>query len=339
MALVTSFGLNVWLTRVARMQGWCDPVGDRLKIHHQPTPLVGGIGVMVAFSFVVLSMSAARGAESSAVLAVFGVGVLALGLGLWDDFRWKRLTVPFAKFGLQVAAASAMTLLLRWAGIRFAGAPVWLGWLLGMAYLVGAMNALNLEDGMDGLAGGQALLSSLGLVILFNRFHMGTPATASLALAGALAGFLVLNWHPARLFLGDGGSHLVGALLGTLVLIFINDRGAAAVLPAVLIIGLPVFDTVWVITRRLADQRNVVNGDRGHLYDVIYSALRARESLRESRIRTGLPVRCTQTGDSGAAPDCGRRTPANMSVPRTVLICWLIQAAFVGLGVLLAWLA
>ncbi len=290
--LVTSFGLSAWLTKLAERYNWHDRPGDVLKVHVRPIPMVGGFGVYVAFSLVALIQT------GTAVLA--GVGLVSLALGAWDDFRWKSHAVPGTKFMLQLGGAATMLWLLRAAGVRLEGAPAWVFWLLGLGFVVGGMNALNLEDGMDGLAAGEAALSALGFSFLLHHQGLSGPALAGAALAGALLGFLALNWHPARLFLGDGGSHLTGALLAGLALVSIDRAGAHLVLPAILIIGLPVFDTVWVITRRLAAGRSVTTGDRGHLYDVLFDA--------------------------------------NHSVRRTVAICWLVQLGFVMLGLVLAWL-
>ncbi len=292
MGLLVSLGLNLWLTRLAACYQWYDRPGDVLKVHLRPIPVVGGFGVGVAFALVALSRA------ESAVLA--GTGALALAVGAWDDFRWKQRSVPGMKLALQTVGAVAMLGAMGGAGVRFSDAPGWASWLLGLGFIVGGMNAWNLEDGMDGLAAGEATLSSLGFALLLYRNGLTGAALAGVGLAGALAGFLALNWHPARLFLGDGGSHFVGAVLAGLALVAVDRVGGQVVLPAILIIGLPVFDTIWVIARRLAAGRSLTSGDRGHVYDVLFAA--------------------------------------NLSVRRTVLICWGIQLGLVTIGLVLAWL-
>lgn len=292
MALLVSLGLNAWLIKLAERYRWYDRPGDALKVHLRPIPMVGGFGVYLAFGLVALSR------PETTMLA--GVGLVALALGAWDDFHWKARAVPGTKFMLQSICAAAMLGLMWLAGVRLDDAPGWVYWLLGFGFVVGAMNALNLEDGMDGLAAGEAALSALGLALLLVRYGLVGPALTGVALAGALVGFLVLNWHPARLFLGDGGSHLAGALLAGLAITAVARAGAQVVLPAVLLIGLPVFDTVWIIARRLAGGHSVTAGDRGHVYDVLFAA--------------------------------------NLSVRRTVTICWVIQLGFVMTGLVLAWL-
>jgi UDP-GlcNAc:undecaprenyl-phosphate GlcNAc-1-phosphate transferase len=243
------------------------------------------VAVVVAVPLSVISR------QQSAIghqLLIVGCGAVALLLGTWDDFHWKLRSTAGPKFLAQALAAMVMAFGLSRVGV-VPGSPV-----LAAALVIGAMNALNLEDGMDGVASGEALASALG----FAFWLLGTgPAWAggvALALAGALAGMLVLNWHPARVFLGDGGSHLVGALLGALAAVVVSTHGIRALGPAVLIIGLPVADTAWVIVQRLVTGRRIGAGDRSHVYDLLH--------------RAGLSVR------------------------QTAVVCWAAQAVLVSAG-------
>lgn len=323
--VAASFGLNVWLSRLAARKGWCDAATSAVKTHSRPVPFVGGAGVLAGFALGVAVVWAGTqwpgaGNQASGSLAAFvGVGGLGLALGMWDDFRWKTLSVPGRKLALQCAFALAMAGLIARAGLRLgfqsAGVPgfEWplpalnrlsphplepasmVGWLFAALFILGAMNALNLEDGMDGLCGGEAMLSALGFG--FALLLLGRPVLAlvAVALAGALAGFVTLNWHPARVFLGDGGSHLVGGLLGTLAIAMLKGQGLGAIPGALLLIGLPVVDTGWVMVRRLARGEALGRGDREHLYDRLHDA--------------------------------------GLSVGATVATCWLVQAALVTTGV------
>jgi UDP-GlcNAc:undecaprenyl-phosphate GlcNAc-1-phosphate transferase len=294
--MLASFGANSWLGRVALRRGWCDPVGP-LKTHTRPVPFVGGLGVMLALivgsAFVSFHPSAP---PPSALLSFLACAAVGLVLGLWDDFRWKSLAVPRAKLALQVAAASLMACILALAGIRPLAHAFAFSLPVSAAFLLGGMNALNLEDGMDGLAGGEAALSALGFAVWAGLSARAPVAAAALTLAAALTGFLVLNWHPARLFLGDGGSHMVGATLAALGIAAVAATGLTGLPGAVLVIGLPVLDTAWVILRRLVSGHRVMSGDRAHLYDVMHRRLSTRQ---------------------------------------TVLVCWLIQAALTSCGVAL----
>jgi UDP-GlcNAc:undecaprenyl-phosphate GlcNAc-1-phosphate transferase len=266
-ALAASVGLNALLAQLGRRLGWCDQPGDPLKTHATPVPFVGGVGLLAVLLLAVLP-APARTWQFAAVAAI------ALGVGLWDDFRWKSVSVPFSKLLLQTVAAGAGVILLGLGGLLPRSVPTALAGPAAVLLLLGAMNSWNLEDGMDGVCAGEAALSALGFALVLRRLGSTEPALVALVFAAALAGFLVLNWHPAHLFLGDGGSHLTGALLGSLALTVAAQAGAAqrgglAWAGAVLMLGLPVVDTTAVIVRRMVRHRPLFAGDRGHLYDLL----------------------------------------------------------------------
>ncbi|MEO0081670.1 MAG: aminotransferase class I/II-fold pyridoxal phosphate-dependent enzyme [candidate division WOR-3 bacterium] len=289
-AFAGSLGVNLLLARLAQRRGWCDWPDNRLKIHGRPVPFVGGVGVLAGL--VLAAAAQPVGCRLPIRAAWIAVGLISLAAGLWDDFRWKSRTVPLTKLVVQVAVALVAGFLVTFtAALRH---PL-LTLAVAVVFVLGAMNALNLEDGMDGLAAGEAIISSLGIVLVAARDNDRSPFLA-IGLVGALVGFLVLNWYPARIFLGDSGSHLVGAMLAVLVLGACRGRGLIALPGAVLLIGLPVLDTAWVIIRRLTRGRQVMAGARDHLYDVVHQA--------------GVPVRTT------------------------VLVCWLVQVLLVTSGVL-----
>jgi UDP-GlcNAc:undecaprenyl-phosphate GlcNAc-1-phosphate transferase len=304
-ALATSFGANSWLARVARRRGWCDRPearsekrearGEGLKIHTRPIPFVGGLGIATALA-VAAGVSALVG--HGVAWGVLVAGALALVPGVWDDFKWKAVSVPVSKLGLQLAMALLAAGVLWVSGIRVVPGLPLLGLGLAAAYWLGGVNALNLEDGLDGLAGGEAAVSALGFAVILNLRARPDAALLAVLLAGALVGFLLLNWHPARLFLGDGGSHQAGALLACLAVTFVSGRGLGAVPATVFVIGLPVLDTLWVMARRLVSGKGLMAGDRNHLYDILH--------------RRGLSVR------------------------QTVGVSWAIQAALVAAGVVWA---
>jgi UDP-GlcNAc:undecaprenyl-phosphate GlcNAc-1-phosphate transferase len=295
-ALATSFGANSWLARIARRRGWCDrPEGTLLKVHTKPIPFVGGLGVALALAVAaVVSVLIGHGVAWGVLVA----GALALVPGVWDDFKWKAVSVPVPKLGLQVVMALLAAGVLWMSGIRVVPGLPLVGLGLVAAYWLGGVNALNLEDGLDGLAGGEAAVSALGFAVILDLRGQTGAALLAVLLAGALVGFLLLNWHPARLFLGDGGSHLTGALLACMAVTFVSGRGLVAVPATVLIVGLPVLDTLWVIARRLISGRSLMAGDRNHFYDILH--------------RRGL------------------------SVKQTVGVSWAIQAVLVAAGVVWA---
>jgi len=310
-----SLAANLGLERLAKRLGWYDPPG-KLKIHTKPVALTGGAGVLVGL-LLVLAVLAIAGFAGSTVRAIAAASTLAFVLGFWDDRRWKLSSVAGPKLVLQAAAAAAMALALHFAGVRPA-LPTFVALGLGAGYFVCAMNALNLEDGMDGLAAGEAAISCLGFAWVLAGTGRLDCALLGLGGAAALAGFLVMNWHPAKVFLGDAGSHLAGALAAGLALAVIGAVGPRAIPATVLIVGLPVVGTAWVIVRRLSKWAGSVLREKQFL---------RREAKGEWRIwhRVGA-------GDREHLYDIVHSS--GVSTRRTVLLFWLVQAVMAAAGVL-----
>jgi UDP-GlcNAc:undecaprenyl-phosphate GlcNAc-1-phosphate transferase len=225
--------------RFAVARGVLDAPGP-LKIHREPVPYLGGAAVLLAL---VPALAATR-----AWWLVPVVGAAALGIA--DDVR--SLSPRFrlaAQIVVGVAAGAA------------APAPGRLGGVVTAVLVVGLANAVNLVDGMDGLASGLVALSAVGFVAIG-----GDGRVAALALAGALVGFAVFNRPPARIYLGDGGAYLLGTTLAMLAAQALH--GHAHAWPAVpLLVGLPAADTAIAIVRRRRARRPVFLGDRSHVYD------------------------------------------------------------------------
>lgn len=264
-----------WVISLARRLGAVDAPDGFRKTHHGATPRMGGIGV--AFGFI-------------AALALFGVlapdmwsellsdlpltapAILAiaivLGIGLIDD---RRGLSPMTKLGWQAVAAC----LLFWAGFRIErlflfGYTIDFGIFALPAtcfWFLGCMNIWNLIDGMDGLASGVGTIVSITLVLAASTLgHFGVAYGAA-ALAGALAGFLVYNFHPARIFLGDTGSLFIGMLLGMLAIRGSLKSGVTvAILTPILVMGLPIVDTLLAIVRRWVRHLPWNAADHGHLH-------------------------------------------------------------------------
>jgi UDP-GlcNAc:undecaprenyl-phosphate GlcNAc-1-phosphate transferase len=238
------------LARVARALGVVDEPGP-LKIHDQPVPYLGGVAVFVAAALPV-------GAHRPGLLLPMGMALL---LGLADDVHGLppriRLT---AELAIGVVAGLV------------APVPGSFGAVVTGALVIGLINAVNLLDGLDGLAGGVALASAIGFAVIG-----GAARTPALALAGALGGFLVFNRPPARIYLGDAGAYLAGTALALLAALAMTDPGGVGGWAAIpLLVALPVFDTVIAIVRRVRARRPVFSGDRSHVYDQLVDRGRTR---------------------------------------------------------------
>ena len=255
--------LSIWM---APRLGLIDRADER-KLH-QGARSVGGLSLFLGF----LIGAAPSVAWSRAAVGMIVGSVAIAGLGLIDDLRGLG---PRTKLLGQLLAALAPTL---WGGIwiksiALGGLELELGgWgiLLTLLWLVGITNAINLLDGLDGLAAGCAVIALSFLTLFAWRAPDPTTLLLTLALLGASLGFLRYNFHPARLFLGNEGSYLLGFAVGVLALEpFQPEFGHITELPIltpVLLLGLPIADTLWAIIRRLAAKRSIFAPDRGHIH-------------------------------------------------------------------------
>ena len=256
-AIVISFAVAWGFSRLARRFRFVDLPDEELKTHTSPIPPVGGIGVFVGLHAGLI------------IVGRFDAGLLAatavlLAVGLVDDR--VGLSAPLRLF-LEVGAGIALGAFAELPG------PLWARVLLAAVLVTVAANAVNLIDGLDGLSGSTAGIAAIGLAVLSQtRGTLGVAA--AVMLAGALAGFLALNWKPARIFLGDGGAYVVGATLAYAMLLsvppevaFTPDVGLPMLLLATAMLGVIGLDLFVTLTRRRTAGQALFAGDRSHVYD------------------------------------------------------------------------
>ncbi|HSM01057.1 MAG TPA: MraY family glycosyltransferase [Acidimicrobiia bacterium] len=232
----------VWLgPRIGYVEA---PGEDPLKTHARPAVPLGGIGVFLGVHIAM----ALGGRFDPALLAATSVVVV---LGLVDD---RRPLPPYLRIAGWSLAAGIVAL---------DATGVVTGMVLAAVAIV-AIASVNLLDGLDGLAGGSALVAAAGLAFLAGARDV--DHALPLLVAGALAGFLVLNWHPARVFLGDSGAYLVGVLLAW-SMAKASPGSAADLVVAAGVLGVFIVDLVVTILRRLSGRRPLFAGDRSHVYD------------------------------------------------------------------------
>lgn len=288
-----SFLLLYKLIPVSVNFGFCDnPAGDSLKIHKKPIPYTGGIGIYAAFLITMgLFFSIFRYPLTREVMGIILCGGLIIALGLWDD---KQNVNPKLRLVLQIAISgiTVMTSLVFFKASIFVLLP------LLIVYLVGSINSVNLFDGLDGLAGGTVAISLAGLGYIFYLENDFLYLSITFALLGALLAFLVFNFNPATVFLGDNGSTFLGYMLAILAINTIrNGDNLLLLFLTVLFVGLPVVDTAFAIIRRAIKGRPIFVGDRSHIYDLM--------------VINGL------------------------SIKQAVLLCYVLQSVIVYCGVLL----
>ena len=268
-----AFGLSLVLTPifrdVFRSYGVVDAPDHGRKIHKYPIPRVGGVALACAYAGAYLLLPGhvrvLLQPNLGLVVRLAPAAALIFATGLIDDLLGLK---PWQKLIGQVGAAG----LAYWAGVRIVGlhfaiSDNWLSLPLTMFWLLACTNAFNLVDGMDGLAGGLGMFSTITIFVAA-LLHGNTPLMlATLPLAACLLGFLCYNFHPATIFLGDSGSLLIGFLLGCYGVIWGQESatllGMAAPLMA---LSIPLLDTSLAIARRLLRRQPVFSADRGHIH-------------------------------------------------------------------------
>lgn len=241
---------------------------DERKVHKTPMPRLGGIAIFLAFLLAVIVFSPidqrVRGLLAGALI-MFITGVI-------DDLNGIPARHKFA--GEVAACLTAVLVGQLWVttlgnpfGFGLILLPAWFAIPFTVFALVGVINAINLIDGLDGLAGGISVIALVAFMLL--ALFDGAPVVALLcaAMLGALFGFLKYNFYPAQIFMGDAGSLTVGFILGFLALMLTQRTGATiSPMVPVLILGLPLIDTLWVMGRRLLHGGSPFVADNGHVH-------------------------------------------------------------------------
>ncbi len=252
-----------------------DQPDARRKVHSTPTPRLGGVAIFLSTLLVVLLLGDQLNVEQLGSILIGATGVSVLGL--WDDRRsipaWSKLLGQLLAAGLLVAT-----------GVRVSALPwAWLNVVVTVVWVVGITNAMNLLDNMDGLSGGIAAIAAgyFALICAFTGQYL--VGTLSVALMAACIGFLVYNWNPATIFMGDSGSLFIGfmlAALGIKVRFPQNVPFVTWVVP-LLVLLVPLFDTSLVTVSRLRRGLNPLTtpGKDHSSHRLTYAGLTRREAV------------------------------------------------------------
>jgi UDP-GlcNAc:undecaprenyl-phosphate GlcNAc-1-phosphate transferase len=250
---------------------------DARRVNVEPVPRSGGLAVSAAFLLVATAFLLVNGAlglvpvpptfKASGAVALLLGGAAAAALGAADDLfdlraRWQlagQLVLAGGAVGLGIVVGFINNPLgggvIHFDGAFAAGFAIF--WIIGM------INSINWIDGLDGLSTGVALIAAVTLGLISLSTQVGQPLIAVLcfALAGALLGFLRWNFHPASIFPGTSGVQFVGYTLAVLSVL-----GTAKVAVALLVLGVPIIDTFWIIVRRISAGRSPFTPDRSHIH-------------------------------------------------------------------------
>jgi UDP-N-acetylmuramyl pentapeptide phosphotransferase/UDP-N-acetylglucosamine-1-phosphate transferase len=279
--------------RLSASRGWVQTPGGR-RLHARPTSNVGGIAIYCGFVVALLATFAFDAWLPRTPFEKLRLGLVLLGGTLIFLVMWRDDVVelpPLPKLIAQAAAALIAVGPYLWDHTRYpdaAGALTeargvvltafkfpfvsqinlwdaspWLAILATVVWIVWMTNTINWSDGIDGLAGGVSLIAALALAL--NALRQAQPqltiALLPLALAGAAAGFLLFNFPPARIFMGDSGAEFLGYMLGVSAII-----GGAKLATVLLVLGVPIVDVIWLIISRTLAGRSPARGGRDHLH-------------------------------------------------------------------------
>ena len=277
LSLLSAFVLTRYVRDFATAHGWVAVPTQERHLHSSPLPRLGGVAIFLSFSCcmgvaVLWTLHSARLHSPfllKTMLIILVPASLVFLLGVYDDIRG---TGPYFKFSVQGIAATMLFI----GGLRIVDIPVlfgnhqlpwFIGWPVTVLWVLAITNAFNLIDGLDGLAAGSALFSTLVAFVVALLHGPALVTIMTIALAGSILGFLRYNFNPATIFLGDSGSLFIGFLLSAMALYGAQKAPTiVAVAIPVVSFGLPILETALSIVRRLISGRPVFTADREHIH-------------------------------------------------------------------------
>ena len=263
------------LMKIALKVGFTDKPTERKK-HRGEIPLCGGVGIYLGFFIVSFIMFRWLGIKNSEYIWVFVATTLILGIGLVDDYyKSKGKEFPiYPRLIVQIFAA----ILVYKSGVVFLGftnpltgiyvsLPEWVQFILTITWIFGVTTVINWSDGMDGLAGGISLISSMTFFVAAIVLKQGDSAVLSIILGGAILGFLKYNRYPAKVFMGDSGANVIGFLLSIIAIdgAFKQATIMSLFIP-ILALAVPIFDNLFVIFKRFTEGKPVYQADRSQMH-------------------------------------------------------------------------
>lgn len=279
-ATCSSLVLTPIVRRVCQRFGWLDEPKDARRVHVRAIPRLGGVAVFLSVLLGLFPLLLIRNLftdslrESAPRLLVIMVPAsLTLLLGVYDDLFGLKPARKFAGLTLIGLIFYLMGGRIEGLSIPFVGSvplPMIVGLVLTVLWVVSIANAFNLLDGMDGLATGAAVFSSLVIMLISLTQQRPLVIAVALVFSGALVGFLRYNFNPASIFLGDSGSLFVGFMLAALS-VEGTQKASTAVAVAIPLIafGLPMVDTGFTIVRRFIGGKPLFEGDREHIHHML----------------------------------------------------------------------
>ncbi|MCX7569312.1 MraY family glycosyltransferase [Tumebacillus sp. DT12] len=285
--LIVSFALVYFMVpyvrKVAMKYGFVDLPNPR-KLHKEPIPLLGGVALYFAFVITVFVMEFFFGKIDGTFYGILIGGFLLFAIGVLDDYyktrgkdfpAWPKLLTHIAAAVVLVAFdVRVNSITIPWIDApyyNFSDHGIgWVSYAVTILWVVAITNMLNFLDGVDGLAAGIASISGTTLLFIALMADNGSVALYAVALIGVCLAFLKHNFHPARIFMGDAGATFLGFTLAAIAVdgAFKSATFVSVIVP-VLALGVPIFDTVFVIIRRIKEKRPIHHADKSHTHHTL----------------------------------------------------------------------
>ena len=272
-AFVVAAAVTPAAIKIAPKIGAMDIPKDERRMHKKPMPRFGGIAIYLG----IMAALAVFALKDKGITSVMTGCTLIYMLGLIDDLKDLK---PLVKLCGQIVCATVVYIM----GVRIEFITNYFGpgnmafgdvacFIITVLWLIAITNAVNLIDGLDGLAAGIAAISALCIGYVAYIHGQYVPTLAMMAIAGAALGFLPYNFNPAKIFMGDSGSELLGfSIAAVSILGTVKSATIVVVIIPALVLGLPIFDTVMAIFRRLAKHQSIGTADKDHLHHRIMKA-------------------------------------------------------------------
>ena len=274
MAILMAFALTPFVRRLAFKLGAVDYPNQR-RVNTQPMPSLGGLAIYVTFFFTIFFLQPIQVRQS---LPLFISATIVVATGLIDDI--KEIS-PTAKWLGIVIAALFIVLINDLTVARFTlplighvNLPFWLGLPATLLWIVAITNAINLVDGLDGLASGVSAiaLTTMGLISFFFLGANSYLATILIySLVGSILGFLPWNFNPARIYLGDTGALFLGFMISVFSLYSLKNVTLVSLIIPIVILGMPITDTVYAMLRRKLNKKPISSADKNHMHHRLMS--------------------------------------------------------------------
>lgn len=275
---LTSLILTHLMIKISKNMNIMDIPNER-SVHKKPTPLLGGIAIFLSFLFGFILF----GNQNPLMISILIASFLILLLGIFDDI--KPIKARY-KFVIHILVA---LIVVFYGGLKLTHVDIfslslnfkWMSPYITILIIVGIINAVNLIDGLDGLCAGISSIYflTIGVIaLILNKFN-GLDIILSFIMLGATLGFLVFNYPPAKIFMGDTGSTFLGLMISVIMLLGFKTVTLTSLLIPLVLLILPITDTLFAIIRRALNKKPIGQADKEHIHHQLLKHLSTRKTI------------------------------------------------------------